>query len=188
MTPSKPRIGIYPGTFDPITKGHLHIIKRASRQVDRLIVGVAENIRKSPRFDIEARLAMVKTDCESLPEKYCEIEVRPFDNLLVHFAREMNASCIFRGLRAVSDFDVALDRAAQAVEEAKRIGSRRGRIGGAPQQQRRQRDLGGIVERPAVEHLEEIEQRAVRRREGLFATSRRETVPQQRLEHVVIAP
>ena len=105
MTPSKPRIGIYPGTFDPITKGHLHIIKRASRQVDRLIVGVAENIRKSPRFDIEARLAMVKTDCESLPEKYCEIEVRPFDNLLVHFAREMNASCIFRGLRAVSDFD-----------------------------------------------------------------------------------
>ena len=105
MTPSKPRIGIYPGTFDPITKGHLHIIKRASRQVDRLIVGVAENIRKSPRFNIEARLAMVKTDCESLPEKYCEIEVRPFDNLLVHFAREMNASCIFRGLRAVSDFD-----------------------------------------------------------------------------------
>ena len=105
MTPSKPRIGIYPGTFDPITKGHLHIIKRASRQVDRLIVGVAENIRKSPRFDVDDRIAMVKTDCESLPEKYCEIEVRPFDNLLVHFAREMNASCIFRGLRAVSDFD-----------------------------------------------------------------------------------
>ena len=105
MTSSKPRIGIYPGTFDPITKGHLHIIKRASRQVDRLIVGVAENIRKSPRFDIEARLEMVKTDCASLPEKYCEIEVRPFDNLLVHFAQEMNAGCIFRGLRAVSDFD-----------------------------------------------------------------------------------
>ncbi len=106
MSPSgKQRIGIYPGTFDPITKGHLHIIKRASRQVDRLIVGVAENIRKAPRFDVNARIAMVKTDCENLPEKYCEIEVRPFDNLLVHFARDVNATCIFRGLRAVSDFD-----------------------------------------------------------------------------------
>ena len=105
MSVSKSRIGIYPGTFDPITKGHLHIIKRASRQVDRLIIGVAENIRKSPRFDVEQRIAMVKTDCDNLPEKYCEIEVRPFDNLLVHFARDENASCIFRGLRAVSDFD-----------------------------------------------------------------------------------
>lgn len=105
MNNAKPRIGIYPGTFDPITKGHLHIIKRASRQVDRLIIGVAENIRKSPRFDVDQRMAMVKTDCDNLPEKYCEIEVRPFDNLLVHFARDENATCIFRGLRAVSDFD-----------------------------------------------------------------------------------
>ena len=105
MNNAKPRIGIYPGTFDPITKGHLHIIKRASRQVDRLIIGVAENIRKSPRFNVDQRIAMVKTDCDNLPEKYCEIEVRPFDNLLVHFARDENATCIFRGLRAVSDFD-----------------------------------------------------------------------------------
>lgn len=105
MADAKTRIGIYPGTFDPITKGHLHIIKRASRQVDRLIVGVAGNLRKSPRFSVEERLAMVRTDCDNLPEKYCEIEVRPFDNLLVHFAREVNASFIFRGLRAVSDFD-----------------------------------------------------------------------------------
>ncbi len=105
MNISKPRIGIYPGTFDPITKGHLHIIKRASRQVDRLVIGVAENIRKAPRFNVEERIAMVKTDCDNMAEKFCEIEVRPFDNLLVHFARDMNASCIFRGLRAVSDFD-----------------------------------------------------------------------------------
>lgn len=104
MTP-KTRIGIYPGTFDPITKGHLHIIKRASRQVDRLVIGVAENVRKSPRFTLEERMEMVRTDCDNLPEKYCEIDIQPFDNLLVHFARDMNANCIFRGLRAISDFD-----------------------------------------------------------------------------------
>lgn len=99
------RIGIYPGTFDPITKGHLHIIKRASRQVDRLIVGVAGNARKNPRFSLEERMEMVKTDCANLPEKYCEIEVRSFDNLLVQFAQDVGAHAIFRGLRAVSDFD-----------------------------------------------------------------------------------
>jgi pantetheine-phosphate adenylyltransferase len=102
---AKTRIGVYPGTFDPITKGHLHIIKRASRQVDKLIIGVAGNARKNPRFTLEERMEMVKTDCDNLPEKYCEIEVRPFDNLLVHFAQEVNAACIFRGLRAISDFD-----------------------------------------------------------------------------------
>lgn len=105
MTATKTRIGIYPGTFDPITKGHLHIIKRVSRQVDKLIVGVADNARKAPRFSLEDRLAMVRTDCDNLPEKYCEVEVRPFDNLLIHFAREVNASFIFRGLRAISDYD-----------------------------------------------------------------------------------
>jgi pantetheine-phosphate adenylyltransferase len=99
------RIGIYPGTFDPITKGHLHIIKRASRQVDHLIVGVAGNARKNPRFSLEERMEMVKTDCANLPEKYCEIEVRSFDNLLVQFAQDVGAHAIFRGLRAVSDFD-----------------------------------------------------------------------------------
>jgi pantetheine-phosphate adenylyltransferase len=105
MSVSKDRIGVYPGTFDPITKGHLHIIKRASRQVDRLIVGVAVNARKNPLFSLEERMEMVRTDCDNLPEKYCEIEVRAFDNLLVHFAKDVNATCIFRGLRAVSDFD-----------------------------------------------------------------------------------
>lgn len=99
------RIGIYPGTFDPITKGHLHIIKRASRLVDHLIVGVAENARKNPRFALEERMEMVRTDCANMPEKYCDIEVRSFDSLLIHFAREMNAHTIFRGLRAISDFD-----------------------------------------------------------------------------------
>ena len=99
------RIGIYPGTFDPITKGHLHLIKRASKLVDRLIVAVAENARKNPLFSIDERLDMVRTDIANLPERFCEIEVMAVDNLLVNFAREQKAACIFRGLRAVSDFD-----------------------------------------------------------------------------------
>ncbi len=99
------RIGVYPGTFDPITKGHLHVIKRASKLVDKLIVGVAANARKEPLFSARERVEMVERDIANMPEKYCEIEVRPFDNLLIHFARDVNAHCIFRGLRAVSDFD-----------------------------------------------------------------------------------
>lgn len=101
----KHRIGIYPGTFDPVTKGHLHLIKRASRLCDHLVVGVAANLRKSPLFDTRERLDMVRADIDGMYEKYCEIEVRSFDKLLVHFAKDMHATCIFRGLRAVSDFD-----------------------------------------------------------------------------------
>lgn len=99
------RIGIYPGTFDPVTKGHLHLIRRASRMVDKLIIGVADSARKGPLFSIEERSAMLKADLENLHEKGCDIEVRSFSNLLVHFARDVNASIIFRGLRAVSDFE-----------------------------------------------------------------------------------
>ncbi|PJB72979.1 MAG: pantetheine-phosphate adenylyltransferase [Alphaproteobacteria bacterium CG_4_9_14_3_um_filter_47_13] len=99
------RIGIYPGTFDPITKGHLHLIRRASKLVDHLIVGVAANSRKQPSFTHAERLEMVQTDLLNMHEKHCEIEVMSYDNLLVKFARDMKASCIFRGLRAVSDFD-----------------------------------------------------------------------------------
>ncbi len=98
-------IGVYPGTFDPVTKGHLHLIKRASNMVDKLIIGVADNARKNPLFTYQERVAMIKTDIENMDDKGCEIEVRRFDNLLVHFASEVNASCIFRGLRAVSDFE-----------------------------------------------------------------------------------
>jgi len=76
------RIGIYPGTFDPITKGHLHIIQRASRLVDRLIVGVAGNQRKSPLFSTEERLEMVRHDIGNLFDKGCDIEVESFDDLL----------------------------------------------------------------------------------------------------------
>ena len=98
-------IGVYPGTFDPVTKGHLHLIRRASRMVDKLIIGVADNQRKGPLFNHEERVALIETDIANMNEKGCDIEVRSFDNLLIHFAKEVEASCIFRGLRAVSDFE-----------------------------------------------------------------------------------
>ena len=102
----KKRIGIYPGTFDPITRGHLHIIKRASRLVDKLIVGIAENPDKKTLFSHDERFELVQADIEALAtDQNCEIEVQKFDQLLVHYARDMKASCVFRGLRAVSDFD-----------------------------------------------------------------------------------
>ncbi len=109
MNPSleaaKHRVGVYPGTFDPMTKGHLHIIQRASKIVDRLIIGVASNVRKGPLFTIDERIDLVKTDITNMHDKYCDIDVRPFDNLLIDFARDAGASCIIRGLRAVSDFE-----------------------------------------------------------------------------------
>jgi pantetheine-phosphate adenylyltransferase len=98
-------VGVYPGTFDPITKGHLHLIQRASQMVDCLIIGVADNKRKGPLFSLEERCEMVRNDISNMNEKGCDIEVRPFDRLLIQFAADVNASCIFRGLRAVSDFE-----------------------------------------------------------------------------------
>lgn len=100
------RIGIYPGTFDPITQGHLHIIKRASKLVDKLIISVAENASKKPLFDQDERVALAQADIATLETiSGCEIEVRSFNKLLVDYANEVDACCIFRGLRAVSDFD-----------------------------------------------------------------------------------
>lgn len=98
-------IGVYPGTFDPVTKGHLHLIRRASKMVDKMIVAVADSRRKSPLFSLRERVELVSTDIANMDGKGCVIDVQPFDDLLVHFAREVNASCIFRGLRAVSDFE-----------------------------------------------------------------------------------
>lgn len=99
------RIGLYPGTFDPVTKGHLHLIKRASKLVDTLYVAVADNMRKEPLFDHTERINMLETDIANMNEKYCDVKVVGFEKLLIHFAADLNASCIFRGLRAVSDFD-----------------------------------------------------------------------------------
>ncbi|MFT3724951.1 MAG: pantetheine-phosphate adenylyltransferase [Hyphomonadaceae bacterium] len=98
------RIGLYPGTFDPITNGHLDIIGRAVKLVDKLIIGVAINEGKGPLFTLEERTQMVMAEARKLANGV-EIEARPFDNLLIHFAEQCGASVIIRGLRAVSDFE-----------------------------------------------------------------------------------
>jgi pantetheine-phosphate adenylyltransferase len=104
---SKPRVGVYPGTFDPITNGHTDIILRASRLVDRLIIGVARNAGKGPLFNTEERVEIVREELQHHEDRELaqRIEVRPFDNLLMHFAMSVHATVIIRGLRAVSDFE-----------------------------------------------------------------------------------
>ena len=96
------RIGVYPGTFDPITLGHMDIIARAAKLVDRLVVGVTTNASKSPMFTVEERLAMVKRETASLGS---EISIVAFDSLLMDFAERQKAAIIVRGLRAVADFE-----------------------------------------------------------------------------------
>lgn len=100
---SKERVGLYPGTFDPITKGHYNIIQRAAKLVDRLVIGVAMNAGKGPLFSVEERVHMVREEAKQLIGT--NIDVRPFSSLLMHFAMECGASMIIRGLRAVSDFE-----------------------------------------------------------------------------------
>ena len=103
---AKQRIGVYPGTFDPITNGHLDIIQRATHVVDHLIVGVARNDGKGPLFSTDERLAMVRDEVAAMTNTNgTTIEVRAFEILLMHFAVESGAGLIIRGLRAVSDFE-----------------------------------------------------------------------------------
>ena len=96
------RTGVYPGTFDPITLGHMDIIRRGAKLVDRLVIGVTTNPSKSPMFSVEERMAMVRREIAVLGE---EIEIVSFNSLLMDFAEREGASMIVRGLRAVADFE-----------------------------------------------------------------------------------
>jgi pantetheine-phosphate adenylyltransferase len=100
---SGPRIGVYPGTFDPVTLGHMDIIRRATALVDRLVIGVTTNPSKSPMFTLPERLDMIARETAEVAG--AAITVVSFDRLLIHFAREVGASVIVRGLRAVADFE-----------------------------------------------------------------------------------
>ena len=100
------RIGLYPGTFDPVTLGHTDIIARAATLVDRLVIGVAINRDKGPLFSLEERVAMLEAESAALAKSTgTEIVVHPFENLLIDCARDVGASVIIRGLRAVADFE-----------------------------------------------------------------------------------
>jgi len=107
-----PRTGVYPGTFDPIHNGHLDIIRRATKVVDRLVLAVAVNVGKDPMFALPDRVRLVEHEANALMAANrvngCQLEVYPFDNLLVSFARSHGAVVIIRGLRAVSDFEYEL--------------------------------------------------------------------------------
>jgi pantetheine-phosphate adenylyltransferase len=104
-----PRCGLYPGTFDPPTFGHLDIIRRASRLTDRLVIGVAANAGKNPVFSHEERTALVTAETDTLRQRGdldgCDVQTLPFSGLLVEFAHEVGARTVFRGLRSVADFD-----------------------------------------------------------------------------------
>ena len=100
------RVGLYPGTFDPLTHGHLDIVRRACRLVDRLVVGVAINRGKGPLFSLEERVALIEGEIGAIAATMgTEIVVHPFETLLIECARDVGAGVIIRGLRAVADFE-----------------------------------------------------------------------------------
>ena len=116
------RIGVYPGTFDPLTNGHMDIISRATRLVDRLVIGVAVNVGKEPMFSLTERVEMVREQVALMRNgDGTSIEVRPFTNLLMHFVDEVEASVILRGLRAVSDFEYEFQMAAMNTRLNRRV-------------------------------------------------------------------
>jgi pantetheine-phosphate adenylyltransferase len=158
-------VGVYPGTFDPVTTGHMDIVRRASRLVDRLVIAVAKNAGKGPLFTVEERVQILQAEIGGLaPVDGYRIEVRPFDTLLMHFAQSVGASVIVRGLRAVSDFEYEFQMAGMnarlnpAIETVFLMASERqqfissrfvkeiGRLGG---------EIGGFVSASVAERLKE---------------------------------
>lgn len=103
LTAPRPRVGVYPGTFDPITRGHMDIIRRGAKLVDRLIIGVTTNMSKNPMFSPDERIAMVAREVAA--QGLANVEVTGFNALLMRFAEHQGASVIVRGLRAVADFE-----------------------------------------------------------------------------------
>jgi pantetheine-phosphate adenylyltransferase len=101
MTAPRNRIAVYPGTFDPITNGHVDLVSRASNLFDAIIVGVAESPGKSPALPLDERVALTRIALQDIPN----VSVRGFDSLLAHFVHEVGAGVLLRGLRAVSDFE-----------------------------------------------------------------------------------
>jgi pantetheine-phosphate adenylyltransferase len=106
VTAGGKRIGLYPGTFDPVTLGHIDIIGRAVKLVDHLVIGVADNPSKTPMFSMAERVAMLKQETAPLAGNgHATVAVETFDTLLIHYAKKIGARVIVRGLRAVSDFE-----------------------------------------------------------------------------------
>ncbi|MBT3396380.1 MAG: pantetheine-phosphate adenylyltransferase [Alphaproteobacteria bacterium] len=106
------RVAVYPGTFDPVTNGHVDIITRATKVADKLVIGLGEHATKTTLFPVEQRLAMIRAEIEPIKAATgADIEVQILDSLLTEFVDEVGASIIIRGLRAVSDFDYELQMA-----------------------------------------------------------------------------
>jgi pantetheine-phosphate adenylyltransferase len=107
MSTARPRLAIYPGTFDPITNGHVDLVARAAPLFERIIVGVAESPAKGPGFSLEERIALARVALSGI----ANVEVRGFTSLLAHFVHETGAGVLLRGLRAVSDFEYEIQMA-----------------------------------------------------------------------------
>ena len=117
MSEKPPVAGVYPGTFDPPTRGHMDIVVRAARVLDRLVIAVAANPGKGPEFSCDDRVEMVRDEVSRFGPLRAAIEVRPFNSLLIHLCQDIGAQVLVRGLRAVSDFEYEFQMAAMNARQ-----------------------------------------------------------------------